>query len=131
MPLTWAASAVLSGRSNPATLLVVDADWAFTTASASRSVRTLSLVVLSSRLLTVMNERSIKYGMTTVRTRRGSRISRVGRKRAGALRMGRGGRANRRRIQERLIMGKLLPASGGLRYKGRTTSRARRPGARA
>src|SRR5262245_20879465 len=62
---------------------------------------------------------------------RSSSASRIGRNRAGALRMVRGVRANRRRIQVRVIMGNLLPERGGWWYHGRTTSRARKPGARA
>jgi len=38
-------------------------------------------------------------------------------------------RANSLRTQEQLVTGNLLPAMGGLRYNGSTTSRARRPGA--
>src|SRR5262245_31209217 len=40
-------------------------------------------------------------------------------------------RENSRRIQERTVMGKLLPERVGPQYNGRTTTRARRPGARA
>src|SRR5262249_5777524 len=43
----------------------------------------------------------------------------------------RGGRANSLRIQERVIIGNLLPKRRGLLYNGRTVSRARRPSARA
>src|SRR5262245_30921018 len=43
---------------------------------------------------------------------------------------GRGtGRANSWRIQDRRGMGSLLPGRVGLRYQGRTTTPARRPGA--
>src|SRR5262245_24790112 len=41
----------------------------------------------------------------------------------------RGVRANSLRIQERTVMGNLLSGGGRLRDNGRTTSRARRPGA--
>src|SRR5262249_11151042 len=52
-----------------------------------------------------------------------SRSSRAStRSRTGFLRE-RGGRANSLPIQERAVMGNLLPKRGGLRYHGRTTSR--------
>ena len=46
---------------------------------------------------------------------------------AAVLRMVRGVRANRLRIQERVVMGSLLPVWVGPRYNGRTTIRARIP----
>src|SRR5262249_50052186 len=70
--------------------------------------------------------------MKVAGARRSSSASRRGRKRGGRpVRTVRGVRANRLRIQVRVFMRNLLPGDGGLRYTGRTTSRARRPCARA
>src|SRR5262249_33821177 len=56
--------------------------------------------------------------------------SRRGRKRTRSLRIVRGVRANGWRIQERVVMGDLLPEGVGPRYLGRATTRAGRPCAR-
>jgi hypothetical protein len=53
--------------------------------------------------------------VSTAGASRDSSASRAGRQRAGAFRIVRGERANRRRIQERVVMGKLLIEKVGLR----------------
>src|SRR5262245_29595457 len=75
----------------------------FTRVIASRRVRWLVSVVLSARVLTVR----------VAGARRASSASKAGRQRAGALRTVRGLRASRWRIQERVVMGKVLSGRGG------------------
>src|SRR5262249_736918 len=98
--LTRAASSLLRDRPRAACALPA----LFTSRIASRNERPVSALLLSPRVLTVSVAGAI----------RSSRISTVGRLRAGALRMVRGLRdANGLRIQERVVMANLLPGKVG------------------
>src|SRR5262245_41592287 len=97
-------------------------------------IRSGTAVLLASRTAWRSEPGPASFRLMTVKVagaRRSSRAAREkrGRDRAGALRVVRGVRVNSERIQDRAVMGNLLPGWCGLRYTGRATTAARRPGA--